>query len=70
VTILGLVLFLILLCLILYIVNKAVPGLITTEANTLIWVVVSVVVLVLLLVWVFHVFGITGNTMSWGPRLG
>jgi hypothetical protein len=70
VTILGLVLFLILLCLILYIVNKAVPGLITTEANTLIWVVVSVVVLVLLLVWVFHVFGITGGAMSWGPRLG
>ena len=70
-SILGLVLFLILICVILYFVNLMFPGLITAEANRLIWIVITVVVLVLLLLWVFQMFGISlGGAMNWGPRLG
>ena len=70
-SILGLVLFLIVICLILYFCNLMFPGLITGEANRLIWIVITVVVLVCLLLWVFQMFGLSMESASnWGPRLG
>lgn len=70
-SILFLILFLVVICLILYVINQAIPGMLTAEANRLIWVVITVVVLVLLLVWVLQVFGLSvGGIANWGPRLG
>lgn len=70
-SILGLVLFLLLICIIIYFCNLMFPGLITAEANRLIWIVITVVVLVFLLLWVFQASGISLNgAMDWGPRLG
>ncbi len=68
--ILGLVLFLILISVVLYIVNSMAPGMIAPEANRLIWVVISVVVLVILLLWVLQMFGVSTGSIWWGPRLG
>ena len=70
-SILGLVLFLIVICAIIYFVNYIFPGLLTPEALRLIWIVITVVVLVCLLLWVFQMFGISLNGMAnWGPRVG
>jgi hypothetical protein len=70
-SILGLVLFLIVICLVLYFCNLMFPGLITPEANRLIWIVITVVVLVCLLLWVFQMFGLSlEGAANWGPRLG
>ncbi len=68
--IIGLIDFLVLVCALLWVLNLAVPGMMTAEALRLIWIVITVVVLVTLLVWVLQMFGVSPNAynwMNWGP---
>ena len=69
-SILGLVLFLIVICAIIYFCDWLFPGMLTAEAKRLIWIVITVVVSVLLFIWVLQMFGVNlSSAANWGPHL-
>lgn len=69
-SILALVVVLLVVCVIEYVLNLGVPGLIQLEAHRLIWLFITVVVIVVLLVWALQMFGVgTGGAWNWGPHL-
>ena len=69
-SIIALVAVLLVVCVLEYVLNQAVPGLIQPEAHRLIWLFITVVVIVVLLVWALEMFGVPiGSAWSWGPHI-
>lgn len=69
-SIIALVVVLLVVCVIEYVLNQSVPGLIQPEAHRLIWLFITVVVIVVLLVWALEMFGVSsGGAWSWWPHL-
>lgn len=71
--ILGLIVLILAICLVIYLLNLAVPGFLTPEANRLIWMIVTIVVVVCLLMFILSILGVSlggVRNWNWGPRIG